>query len=73
MSHAALSHADRSQAVSRLVTVAAFAVCTQSDEQPSESKLTLSVRHPVCAWLIAYAQEGAMTPEAFELRHVIAP
>ena len=68
-----MSHADRSQAALRLVTVAAFAVYIQSDEQPYESKLSLSVRQTVCAWLIAYAQKGAMTPEAFELRHVIAP
>ena len=68
-----MSHADRSQAALRLVTVAAFAVYIQSDEQPSESKLSLSVRQTVCAWLIAYAQKGAITPEAFELRHVIAP
>ena len=37
----------------------------QSDEQPSESKLSLSVRQTVCAWLIAYAQKGAMTPRSF--------
>ena len=60
-------------AAAQLAIVAAFAVCIQPDEQPSESKLSLSVRHSVCAWLIANAQEGAMTPEAFELRHVIAP
>lgn len=60
-------------AASLLAIVAAFAVYIQSDEQPSESKLSLSVRQTVCAWLIAYAHEGAMTPEAFELRHVIAP
>ena len=68
-----MSHAGRSQAALRLVTVAAFAVYIQSDKLPSESKLSLSVRQTVCAWLIAYAQKGAMTPEAFELRHVIAP
>ena len=60
-------------AASLLAIVAAFAVYIQSDEQPSESKLSLSARQTVCAWLIAYAHEGAMTPEAFELRHVIAP
>ena len=41
----------------RPLTVAAFAVCVRPAIQPIESKLSLPERHPVHAWLIAYAQK----------------
>ena len=43
----------------RSLTVAAFAVCIQSAICPAESKLSLSICHPVCAWLIATRKKTA--------------
>ena len=45
-----------SQTLRFLLAVTAFAVYSQSAIRPVESELSLSVCHPVCAWLIANAQ-----------------
>ncbi len=49
-------HASISLPLTLQLDVAAFAVCIQSAIRPVESELSLAVCHPVCAWLIAFAQ-----------------
>ena len=50
-----IRHADRFANAERLLTVAAFAVCSQSNCHPIVSKLPSAVICLVCAWLIANA------------------